>query len=280
MNALVQIVVWLSALSSGLGSLSLGLIGVLPGWLSATIIAAVTGAFLLLMFKYTSAQRTIKRVRNDINAHLLSLKLFKDSAAVALRAQGRILYGALKLFALAVVPMLVMIVPVTLLLSQLALWYQHRPLRVGEEAVVTLKLSGDAHSPWPEVRLQPSSAFEVAVGPVRVQSTREICWNVVARQNGSGRLVFRVAGTDVDKEFAVGDHFMRVSEQRPGWSWWDTLLHPWEPPFRPGSPVQSIEIVYPARDSWTSGTDWWVGYWFVVSMVAAFCFRPLLNVNI
>ena len=37
-------------------------------------------------------------------------------------------------------------------------------------------------------------------------------------------------------------------------------------------PVQSIEIEYPLRSSWTSGTDSWVIYWFVVSMIAAFCF--------
>ena len=40
--------------------------------------------------------------------------------------------------------MLVMVVPVILILGQLSLWYQARPLRVGEEAVVTLKLNGGA----------------------------------------------------------------------------------------------------------------------------------------
>jgi hypothetical protein len=280
MGVLVQVVVWLNVLANGLGRLLLGWIGMMPGWLSATIVAAVTGVLLLFVFKYTSAQRAIKRVRNDINAHLFAIKLFKDSSAVALRAQGRILWGALRLFALAIVPILVMLVPVTLLLGQLALWYQHRPLEVGEETVVTMKLSGDAKAPWPEVHLKPSSAFEVAVGPVRVQSKNEICWSLIARENGLARLEFRVAGLDIDKEFAVGDHLMRVSEKRPGWSWSDALLHPWERPFQPGHPVDSIEVVYPNRDSRTSGTDWWVGYWFVVSMVAAFCFRRPLNVNI
>jgi hypothetical protein len=280
MNALAQVVVWLNVLANALGRLLLGSLGVLPGWLSVTIVAAATGVLLLLAFKFTSSQRAIKRVRNDINANLLALKLYKDSAAVALRAQGRILLGALRLLGLAVVPILVMIVPVTLLLGQLALWYQHRPLRVGEEAVVTVKLNGDAPSPWPEVRLQPASAFAVAMGPVRVQSKRALCWNLVARQNGLARLAFQVAGIECDKEFAVSDGFMRVSEKRPGWSWSDAVLHPWEPPFAPGSPVHSIDVAYPSRQSYTSGTDWWVAYWFVVSMAAALCFRRALNVNL
>jgi hypothetical protein len=279
-SALVQVIVWLNALANGLGRMLLGPVAVMPGWLSATIVSAVTGVFLLFVFKYTSGQRAIKRVRNDINAHLLALKLFKDSAAVALRAQGRILLGALRLFGLAIVPILVMVVPVTLLLGQLALWYQRRPLRVGEETVVTLKLNGNAASPWPEVRLKPAASFEVAVGPVRVQSKREICWKLVACQNGLTRLAFQVAGLDIDKELAVGGRLMRVSEKRPGWSWSDALLHPWESPFRPDSLVHSIEVTYPNRDSWTSGTDWWVAYWFVVSMAAALCFRRPLNVNL
>ena len=144
MDVVVQILVWLNALANAVGRFVLAPIGVLPGWLSATIIAAATGLLLLIVYKYTSNQRAIKAVRGDIKAHLLSLKLFKDSASVALRAPGRILLGAFRLLALAVVPMLVMLVPVCLILAQLALWYQARPLRVGEDAVLTLTLNGTA----------------------------------------------------------------------------------------------------------------------------------------
>src|SRR5262249_32054872 len=134
--------------------------------------------------------------------------------------------------------------------------------------------------PWPDVQLQPTAAMDVLIGPVKVQSKREICWNLRARENGYHRLTFRVDGQSCDKELAVGDGFMRVSLERPGWQWSDILVHPWEQPFDPHSPVQSVEIAYPERTSWTSGTDWWVGYWFVVSMVAAFCFRGVFHVNI
>ena len=44
---------------------------------------------------------------------------------------------------------------------------------------------------------------------------------------------------------------MRVSAERPGWSWSDILMQPAEPPFGPDSPVRSIRIDYPGRDSWT-----------------------------
>ncbi len=93
MNGLARIAAWLNAAADLLGRWLLAPVGVVPGWLSATAIAAVTGVLLLAVFKYTSDQGAIQRVRNDIDAHLLALKLFKDSARVALRAQGRVLAG-------------------------------------------------------------------------------------------------------------------------------------------------------------------------------------------
>jgi hypothetical protein len=123
---------------------------------------------------------------------------------------------------------------------------------------------------------------EVLIGPVRVSSQREVCWSVRAREAGYHQLVFQVDGKPAGKELAVGDGFMRFSSKRPGWDWWDDLLHPLEPPFAPDAPVQQIEVDYlsPERSSWTSGTDWWVYYWFAVSMVSALCFRRLVGVNL
>ena len=49
--------------ASFLGRYLLAPIGAMPGWLSATVIAAVTGVLMLAAFKYTSNQNAIKRVR-------------------------------------------------------------------------------------------------------------------------------------------------------------------------------------------------------------------------
>jgi hypothetical protein len=281
MEFLTRILVWLSAVADSLGRWLLAPIAIMPGWLSATAIAVATGVLLLVGFKYTSNQRAIKRVKSDIKAHMLALKLFKDSASVAVRAQGSILVGAFWLSVFAVVPVLVMILPVVLFLGQLALWYESRPLRVEEEAIVTMKLNGESGSHWPVVRLGPTEAMEITVGPVRVFNKREICWNVKARKSGYHRLVFQVDEQTFDKELAIGEGFMRVSSQQPEW------LHPWDQPFPPDSPIQSVEIEYPERDALTSGTSFrlfgvssWVFYWFAVSIVSALVFRGPLNVKI
>jgi hypothetical protein len=279
-HALAQTAEWLSVGANALGRFLLAPVGALPGWFSATVVSTVTGVLLLAIFKYTSNQRAIKRVRDDINAQVLALKLFKDSVSVSLTAQGRILLGAFRLFVLAIVPILVMALPVTLLLAQLALWYQARPLRIGEDAVIILNLNGPSGSSWPVVSLRPADFVAISTGPVRIQSKREVCWNVKSSSAGSHRLEFKVADQVFTKEIAAGEGFMRVSRLRPGWDWTSILLNPWEPPFRPTDPVRSIEIDYPERLSWTCGTDIWVFYWFAVSMIAALSFRRVMNVSV
>src|SRR5262245_51887181 len=227
---------WLNVVANGLGRV-LAPIGVMPGWLSATLVAITTGVGMLVMFKYTSNQRAIKQVRRNIRANLLAVKLFKDSIAIGLRAQISILVNAFRLLIFAIVPMLVMIVPMCLLLGQLALWYQARPLRAGEETVVTVKLGGAPGSSMLAVELMPEDAIEVTAGPVRIASRREVCWTLKPRTLGYHRLAFRVDGHVDEKELACGDGFMRVSARRPEWDWAQILLHPREAPFPKGSPI-------------------------------------------
>jgi hypothetical protein len=280
MVSFAQIVNWVNVLTNGFGRFFLAPIAVLPGWLSNTIISAVTGLFLLVIFKYTSNQRAIGKIKDDIKAHMLALKLFKDSISGTLHAETRIFKGAFLLLFHAIPPMLVMIIPISLLLAQMSLWYQYRPLLPRELAVMTVKLNGNVGGHWPTVNIEPTPVAEVTVGPVRVLSRREICWEIKALENGKHRITLHVNGHQIEKELAIGDNFMRVSSTRPAWSWASILIHPAEKPFGPDSIVQSVAVDYPKRPSKTSGADWWLIYFFIASMVFAFISRPFLKVRI
>lgn len=280
-----QLITWINVPVNAFGRFVFGFIAVMPGWLSNTIISAVAGVVLLVIFKYTSNQRAIGAARDDIKAHLLALKLFKDSISVTLRAQGRVFRGAFLLLFYSVRPMLVMIVPVVLLLSQLALWYEARPLLPGEQALVTMKLPPGTSQGWPDVTLEPDDSFEVVTGPVRVFDKREIIWKLKALQAGIHELDFQVRDKSlgdetVQKQLVAGEGFVPVSVKRPGRQWSDILLNPLEKPFGPDSQVSFITIDYPDRPGLTCGTDWWVIYFFIVSMVFALIVKPLLKVRI
>ncbi len=280
MSFAAQIITLINIATNAIGQYVLGAVMVLPGWLSNTIISAVTGVILLVIFKYTSNQKAIGKVRDSIKANLLALKLFKDDIVVTLQSQGQVFKGSLLLLFYAIVPMLVMMVPVILLLSQMGMWYQSRPLRAGEETVVVMKLSDSGESVWPQVNIKSMPSAEVTLGPVKVLSKRQIYWKILARENGLSKIVFEVNNQEVEKELSVGDGFLRLSGRRPGQRWSEILLYPGETPFGADSAVSSISIDYPDRLSKTSGTDWWVVYFFAASMFFALLFKPFLKVRI
>jgi hypothetical protein len=276
----IRVTIFLNHVANAVGQILLWPLGLLPDLVGAIMVAVVTGILMLIGFKYSSPQSLIKKIRNNIKAELLALSLFKDSVVVNLVSQAKILLGALQSVLVSLIPIAFMMIPVTLVLGQLSLWWQVRPLHVNEEAVVTVTLTGTEKSEWPDVTLQPSSAFESTIGPVRIRGQRAVCWNVQAKEPGYHRLIFRVDGRDIEKQLAVGPHTMRVSSQRPGWKWTNVVLHPAEAPFLPESPVKSIEIQYPKSIEWATGSNSWLIFWFIASTVVAFCFRGVFNVNL
>ena len=132
----------------------------------------------------------------------------------------------------------------------------------------------------PEVELVSNPGAEVTFGPLRIPSKRQICWQMRANEPGRHHLVFHVDDRQIAKELVVGDGLVRVSAQRPGQDWLAILLHPVEKPFTGDSPITSLAIDYPSRASFTSGSDWWIIYFFIASIVFALIFKPFVNVRI
>ena len=280
MVILARLITWLNAVANALFGLLDKPMTVLPAWLSLTIISAVLGVLMLLLFKYTSNQTAIGRVRDVIKANLLAMKLFKDNIPVVLKSQVKILLNALLLLIHSLRPMFVMIIPFTICLGQLGLWYQSRPLAVGEQAIIVIQLPESDTEPMPQVTLTPSASAQVTIGPVRVPSKRQVFWQIQATEPGLHTLTFQVADQQVQKDLAVGDDMMSVSIARPGLDIGDLILHPAEKPFEKNSPVHSISIGYPDRTSKLTGTDIWIVSLFAISMVFAFICKPFLNVKI
>jgi hypothetical protein len=278
-DALVSLISGVNTATNAIGWLAFGWLGFVPAEVSITILSAVIGVLLLLLFKHTSNQKAIGRVRDAINADLLAIKLFRDSISVALASQARLFVGSLKLLVYSIVPMLIMIVPVSLILAQMGLWYQARPFGVGDAITVKLEIDRPFNNQTP-ITLESAPGVQTLVGPVRVYSKNEVYWKLKAVKRGEHRLVFRVGDGVYDKRLAVGDGLMRLSLKKPGAHFFDVLLYPLEKPFSRGSSVGAITLFYPDSDSIISGTNYWIVYFFVVSMVFAFLFKPVLKVRI
>ena len=279
MNMIAQIIAWLNGWMNALSGALRGPMSAVPPWLSLTIISSVLGVVLLIPVKYTSPQAAIGRVRDRIKAQLLAMKLFKDNIPVVLKSQVQVIIAALMLPVYMLPPVLVMLLPFSLVLGQMGVWYQASPLGVNEQAIVVMQLAGEASSPVPSVSLAPTDAVEVLTGPVRVPSKQQVYWKIKATQSGVHQLQFDVGNAQVSKELSVGSGFMPVSMKRPGMHIGDLILYPAEKPFEKDSLVQSITIGYPDRDGPVTGSGNWVISLFIISMFGALAVKPLVGVK-
>ena len=83
----------------------------------------------------------------------------------------------------------------------------------------------------------------------------------------------------IEKELVVGPDFQRVSAARVGRDWTAQLFHPAERTLPSTSAVKSIEVLYAGVDSWIYGANWWLLYFFVISMLTALVFKPFFKVR-
>ncbi len=279
-SLLIQLIIWLNIIANTIGSVLLGFIAAVPGWLSNTIISAVVGVFFLFLLKYCSNQKAIGNIRSQISANLLALKLFKDSMIVTFKAQGQLFKYAFLLFVNMIFPMLVGLIPFCLIVTQMSLWYEFRPLQVGEETLATVKLKNDSPSSLPNVSLAANDAFEIVTGPVRAVDINSVYYTIKAVKPGRHDVIVETGGVQFAKSISIGDGFMRISTERPAMNFSDIFLYPAEKPLAADSLVQSIRIDYPDRPGLISGAGWWMIYFIVVSIIFALIFKPFLNVKI
>jgi hypothetical protein len=280
MSLLAHLFTWLNVPANALGRALTPFVENTPGWLSITIISAVAGVVFIMIFKYTSNQKAIGRAKDKGKAHTLAIKLFKDDPRVTITSLGGAIGWIGVRFFWSLSPLLVMAIPFVLLMGQMSLWYQARPLRIGEEARVTMQLAGDPNEGWYDVQLPESTLAEVSFGPMKVFAENQMLWTVRATAEGSDPLKFMVHDQHVAKSFAVGEGFMRVSALRPGPHWLDIMMYPAEEPFEKDSAVRSVSVEYPDRLSNISGTGSWVVYFFVVCIAFGFAFMPIFKVKI
>lgn len=245
--------------------------------------SAVAGVAMTVVFGRTSNQRALRRVADRTRAHLLAIKLFKDDLGVTFRCQLQLLKASAQRLGYSLVPMLVMAVPFALVLTQLALRYEHRPLAPGESTLVRMQLSADAWPQYKDVAIEVPAGVVAETESLRDASDHSLYWRVHPEIGRPATLQWQLGAQTVTKHLAAADDSHRllcVSPRRPGGGALDRLLHPAEPGFRADGPVREIIVHYPVRQTLVFGLDlpWWATF-LIVSMLVAVVARPFLGVQ-
>ena len=250
-----------------------------PMWALAAISLA-SGVLLVWLFGRTSDQDRIRKIRDRIRGNLIGVRLFQHDIGVVLSLQSRIFGDTFRFMGLALVPMLIMIVPVTLIMTQLNLRFAVRPLEAGEPVLVTV-LVRDAAALDQPIALEVPDGVTVETPPVRIRSTREITWRLRVNRPGDHALIVRVGDETLQKRLAGGTRWGPVVQLRTGRGMVDTLLYPGEPPIAAGHGIEAVEIAYPPLELRLLGieVDWLIAF-LALSMVFGFAFKGVLGVEV
>ncbi len=251
-------------------------------WVGMAIVSFLTGLLMLVIFRYTSNQAGIKKVKNKIKAHLLELRLYKDSMGISLKAQGNILLANMKYISHSFKPLLVMIVPVILILIQLNFWFGYEPLKPGQQTLLKVKLEEGYDPLQTDLALEPDPEIVIESTPLRIEEYREINWRISSKGIGVHRINVVIGGQKIPKTISSDTKTLnKLSPIKHKTDFIDELFYPVEAPIAKDLPVKSIEVLYPAKSMNLFGWNmhWLIAY-FALSIIFGFAFKGVFKVEI
>ncbi len=242
------------------------------------IVSLVVGLAMVVLFGYTSDQKAIKKAKDQLKAHLLAVRLFRDQLPVVAGSYARILRGTGRYLRLAFMPLLYVIIPITLLIVQLDRCLGSTPIQPGQSFLLTAR--ADNAEAMNSLSLDLPAQIEMTAPPVHVAAENEIVWRLAARQQGDYEIKVAAGTENVGKTVRVSSDLARVSPARLRGQFLERMLSSGEAALPQGA-IESIAVSYPERSIDIAGYEInWIWLFFILSMVAGFAFKELLGIQI
>lgn len=251
----------------------------LPPLAVLTVFSILTAIFTLLVFRWTSNQKAIRRVKDRIGAHVLEVRLFPDQLRVVARAYLALLGNILLYLRHSVRPLLVLTVPLLLLFVQMEAYFGRMPLEPGQNFLLRATF-GDAQS-LDQAILQLPAGLAMTAPPVHIPPDREVDWRLRAERPGNYDVRVALPGAEFAKRVVVGGSLTRVDVERVRGGIWEQILNPGEAPLPQAGALDRIEVQYPPRvfSLRTWEMDWIVPF-LAITLVAALALKGFLRTEL
>jgi len=259
--------------------LSFWLMRSLPAFAALAVFSVFTAVLSLVVVRWTSDQKAIRRVKNLMGAHVLEVRLFPDQLNVVARAYIRLLGNTLLYLRYTLVPLIVLSLPLLILFVQIDSFFGRAPLKPGQVFLVRVTLQ--TMDPLNDPFLRLPSGLVQSAPPVHIPSEREVDWRVQAQQPGRFVLQVVLQGSEFSKKVIAGSGLTRITSERKRGGAWQQVIHPGEPPLPQSGLVDQIQIQYPTRvfhfRTWT--TEWLVPY-LTMTLAAALLLKGALRTEL
>ena len=247
------------------------------------VVSVVVGLLMVVLFGYTSDQKAIGIAKDQLKAHLLAVRLYRDQIPVVMGSYGKILRGTGRYLKLAFKPLLYVIIPITLLMVQIDRYLGAMPIATNAPFLLTVRLAAStaANDATNDATLDLPPEITMTAPPLHVAADNEIVWRLAGSKEGKYEVKIAAGGQTVTKTICVGNDLPRISTVRLRGHFWERLFSSAEPALPDNSPIDSITINYPDRNIEIAGYGMnWIWLFFILSMVAGFIFKELLGIQI
>src|SRR5450755_4660332 len=243
------------------------------------VVSLVVGLLMVVLFGYTSDQKAIGIAKDQLKAHLLAVRLYRDQIPVVMGSYGKILRGTGRYLKLAFRPLLYVIIPITLLMVQIDRYLGAMPLPPNIPFLLTVRTT--TSDELDDVTLDLPQEITMTAPPVHVPAENEIVWRLVGQKEGKYEVKIATAGMMATKAVCVGSELARISAARLRGQFWKRMFSSAEAALPENGPIESILINYPDRNIEIAGYGMnWIWLFFVLSMIAGFIFKGLLGIQI
>lgn len=239
----------------------------------------IMGIGALQVYKYTSNQKAIARVKTQISMHLLEIRLFRDDIVQVIKSTGTIVVKNMLYIGHNLVPMAVMLVPMVAVMVQLVANYAYAPSGLGSVELLHLRLDPAAAISSRDVSLEVPAGVTLDAPPVRT-ADGQVFWRVRADRVGDHVLKIRAGDEIFEKIWAVGGAHRKVPVKRL--RGWEALLYPGEPAFAADAPILSLELGLNTRPiPYFPDGELGILLWaMVVSMLAGVALKDFFGVTL
>ena len=243
------------------------------------VVSLIVGLLMVVLFGYTSDQKAIGIAKDQLKAHLLAVRLYRDQIPVVMGSYGKILRGTGRYLKLAFKPLLYVIIPITLLMVQIDRYLGATPIPQNTPFLLTVQTTGGDALNDAALGLPPEVA--ITAPPVRIPSANEIVWRLAGSKEGEYEVKILVAGQSAAKAVCVGTGLPRISTVRLRGQFWRRMFSSAEPALPENGPIEFISVNYPDRNIEIAGYGMnWIWLFFILSMVAGFVFKEVLGIKI
>jgi hypothetical protein len=240
-------------------------------WVGLAVLSFLISVLAMAVYKVCSNPAAIARARNRAVARVLELRLFKDDLAGIFGAFGRILGATGGYVGRSLVPLAVLIVPVSLFLVQMAAWFEFKPLNIGETTIVAVSLPDGDDTMSDDVVVSASPGFAPATEVLRIPSEQRIVQKFRVLDAGEHFLDVSARGSDIRMEVITGSGLGRINASQVQHG---ALLSPGASYLPEDTALSAVEVQYPPRELTVAGV---AINWILASLVLALAFGLLLK---